>query len=105
MNGKIQFGDNWVKVRESVFYLTPSALAVLKEWYTKCVEFWGKDFEEYLVKDLEYYVKAFEMLNPKDKDEAKHFFKILEEIMSHVDYKAKEIIDRIYDNFVFKKFE
>ena len=98
---QIQFGDKWVKVNESVFYLTPPALEILKTWYDWSV----KHDTEAPAEEVEYFAKAFEMLKPESDDEAFHYLTILEDAFVQTDYKIKEIIDRIHANKEISFFE
>ena len=93
---QIQFGDKWVKVNESVFYLTPPAMEILRAWYNWSVNYDTEASEEFRAEEVEYFAKAFEMLKPQDKDEAFHYLTILEDAFVQTDYKIKEIIDRIH---------
>ena len=92
MNTKIQFGDKWVQVKGSIFYLTPHALEILRAWYDT------EASEESRAEEVEYFAEAFEMLKPQDRDEAFHYLTILENAFVQTDYKIKEIIDRIHAN-------
>ena len=98
MNTQIQFGDKWVKVNESVFYLTPPALESLKAWYNWSVKFDTKVPEELRIQKVEYLAKAFELLKPEENDEALHYLTLLLNAFVQTDYKIKEIIDKIYTN-------
>jgi hypothetical protein len=100
MPTQIQFGDKWVKVNESVFYLTPSAMEILKAWYD-----WSVNYDTEASEEVEYFAKAFEMLKPQDKDEALRYLTILEDAFVQTDYKIKEIIDRIHANKEISFFE
>jgi hypothetical protein len=92
MSTQIQFGDKWVQVKGSIFYLTPHALEILRAWYDT------EASEESRAEEVEYFAKAFEMLKPQSSDEAFHYLIILENAFVQTDYKIKEIIDRIYAN-------
>ena len=94
----IQFGDNWVKVNESVFYSTPHAVKVLKAWYEYKKKYDVDAPEEAITAELEYLAKAFALLRPNSRDEAVNFLAILEDAYAVTDYKIKEIIDRVYAN-------
>jgi len=98
MNTQIQFGDKWVKVNESVFYLPLPALESLKVWYNWSVKFDSRVPEEVRIKEVEYFAKAFELLKPTSIDEAFQYILLLENMLVQTDYKIKEIIDRIYAN-------
>jgi len=98
MSTQIQFGDKWVKVNESVFYLTPPVVESLKAWYHWSVKFDAKVPEEQRIKEVEYFAKAFELLKPQSTDEAFQYILLLENMLVQTDYKIKEIIDRIYAN-------
>ena len=98
MSTQIQFGDKWVKVNESVFYLTPPALESLKAWYNWSVKFDTKVPEELRIQKAEYLAKAFELLKPSSTDEALHYLTLLLNMFVQTDYKIKEIIDKIYAN-------
>ena len=98
MNTKIEFGDKWVKVNESVFYLTPPVVESLKAWYHWSVKFDAKVPEELRIKEVEYFAKAFELLKLETTDDAFHYITLLENILVQSDYKIKEIIDKIYAN-------
>jgi len=98
MNVKIQFGENSVKVNESIFYLTPHALEILKSWYDWSVKYDTEASEEFRAEEVEYFAKAFEMLKPQSHDEAFHYLTILENAFVQTDYQVKEVIDRIYAN-------
>ncbi|WP_016732023.1 hypothetical protein [Saccharolobus islandicus] len=87
MPTQIQFGTNWVQVKGSIFYLTPHALRVVKEFYEEAKA-------DNIKVDIEYLAKAFELLKPESEAEAKKFIDILNEIYP----ETKEIIDRIYTN-------
>ena len=95
---QIQFGDKCVKVYDSIFYLTPYAIQVLKSWYDWSVNYDTEASEEFRLEEVEYFAKAFEMLKPQDKDEAFHYLTILENAFVQTDYKIKEIVDRVYAN-------
>jgi hypothetical protein len=95
---QIQFGDKWVKVNESVFYLNPPALETLRAWYIWSVKFDSKVPEEQRIQEVEYFAKAFELLKPSSTDEAFQYILLLENMLVQTDYKIKEIIDRIYAN-------
>jgi hypothetical protein len=94
----VQFGDKWVQVNDSVFYLTPYALEILKAWYDWSVKYDTDAPEEFRLEEVEYFAKAFELLKPQDKDEAFHYLTVLENAFVQTDYAIKEIVDRIYDN-------
>jgi hypothetical protein len=98
MSTQIQFGDKYVKINESVFYLTPPALESLKAWYNWSVKFDTKVLEELRIKKVEYLAKAFELLKPQSSDEALHYLTLLLNAFVQTDYKIKEIIDKIYAN-------
>ena len=98
MNTQIQFGDKCVKVNESIFYLTPYAIQVLKSWYDWSVNYDTEASEEFRAEEVEYFAKAFEMLKPQDCDEALRYLTILEDAFVQTDYAIKEIVDRIYAN-------
>jgi hypothetical protein len=98
MNAKIQFGDKWVQVKGSIFYLTPHALEILRAWYDWSVNYDTEAPEEFRAEEVEYFAKAFEMLKPQSHDEAFHYLTILENAFVQTDYKIKEIIDRIHAN-------
>ena len=98
MSTQIQFGDKWVKVNESVFYLTPPVVESLKAWYHWSVKFDAKVPEEQRIKEVEYFAKAFELLKPQSTDEAFQYILLLENMLVQTDYEIKEIIDRIYAN-------
>ena len=98
MNAKIQFGDKWVQVKGSIFYLTPHALEILKAWYDWSVKHDTDAPEEFRAEEVEYFAKAFEMLKPQDCDEALRYLTILEDAFVQTDYAIKEIVDRIYAN-------
>jgi hypothetical protein len=98
MNAKIQFGDKYVKVNDSIFYLTPYAIQILKSWYDWSVNYDTEASEEFRAEEVEYFAKAFEMLKPQDRDEAFHYLTILENAFVQTDYAIKEIVDRIYAN-------
>ena len=98
MNTQIQFGDKWVQVKGSIFYLTPSAMEILRAWYNWSVKYDTGVSEEFRTEEVEYFAKALEMLKPQDSDEASHYLTILENIFAQTDYKIKEIIDRIHAN-------
>jgi hypothetical protein len=98
MNAKIQFGDKWVQVKGSIFYLTPSAMEILKAWYDWSVNYDTEAPEEFRAEEVEYFAKAFEMLKPQSHDEAFHYLTILENAFVQTDYAIKEIVDRIYAN-------
>jgi len=96
MNAKIQFGDKCVKVNDSIFYLTPYAIQVLKSWYDWSVKYDTEASEEFRTEEVEYFAKAFEMLKPQSRDEAFDYLTMLENAFVQTDYKIKEIIDRIH---------
>ena len=98
MNAKIQFGDKWVQVKGSIFYLTPHALEIRRAWYDWSVNYDTEAPEEFRAEEVEYFAKAFEMLKPQSHDEAFHYLTILENAFVQTDYKIKEIIDRIHAN-------
>ena len=98
MSTQIQFGDIYVKVNDSIFYLTPSAIEILKSWYNWSVNYDTEASEEFRLEEVEYFAKAFEMLKPQSHDEAFHYLMILENAFVQTDYAIKEIIDRIYAN-------
>ncbi|QIW23258.1 hypothetical protein EWF20_03270 [Sulfolobus sp. S-194] len=89
MSTQIQFGDNWVKVNESVFYLTPSAVKAVKTFYERV----KADIPDAEV-DVEYLAKAFVLLRPQNDVEAEKFMSFLNENYPEM----KEIVDRIYEN-------
>jgi hypothetical protein len=97
MNAKIQFGDKWVQVKGSIFYLPPHVLEILKAWYDWSVKHDTEASEEFRAEEVEYFAKAFEMLKPESDDEALRYLTILEDAFV-TDYKIKEIIDRIHAN-------
>ncbi|QXJ27823.1 hypothetical protein J5U23_00691 [Saccharolobus shibatae B12] len=99
MKAQIQFGENWVKVNDSIFYTTPHGVQILKAWYESKV---GVP-EEYIVETLEYLAKAFSLLKPQDYEEAAYFLEILEDADVYTNFKIKEIIDRIYANKTVKE--
>jgi hypothetical protein len=98
MSTQIQFGDKWVQVKGSIFYLTPPAMEILKAWYDWSVNHDTEASEESRAEEVEYFAKAFEMLKPQDCDEALRYLTILEDAFVQTDYKIKEIIDRIHAN-------
>jgi len=98
MSTQIQFGDKWVKVNESVFYLNPQAVESLKGWYHWSIKFDSRVPEELRIKEVEYFAKAFELLKPSSTDEAFQYILLLENMLVQTDYKIKEIIDKIYAN-------
>jgi hypothetical protein len=98
MSTQIQFGDKWVQVKGSIFYLTPHALEILRAWYDWSMNHDTEASEEFRAEEVEYFAKAFEMLKPQDRDEAFHYLTILENAFMQTDYKIKEIIDRIHAN-------
>jgi len=59
---------------------------VLPEWLAVFV------YKNVKHNELEYVVKAFQMLKPRNEDEAKYFLDLLRRI------DAKEVIFRLYDN-------
>ena len=95
---QIQFGDKWVQVKGSIFYLTPHALEILRAWHNWSVNYDTEVTEEFRAEEVEYFAKAFEMLKPQSSDEAFHYLMILENAFVQTDYKIKEIVDRIYAN-------
>ena len=95
---QIRFGDKYVKVNESIFYLTPYAIQVLKSWYDWSVNYDTEASEEFRAEEVEYFAKAFEMLKPQDRDEAFHYLVVLENGFVQTDYAIKEIVDRVYAN-------
>jgi replication initiation and membrane attachment protein DnaB len=64
MSTQIQFGDKWVQVKGSIFYLTPSAMESLRAWYDWSVNHDTEASEESRAEEVEYFAKAFEMLKP-----------------------------------------
>jgi len=64
MPTQIQFGDKWVQVKCSIFYLTPHALEILRAWYNWSVNYDTEVTEEFRAEEVEYFAKAFEMLKP-----------------------------------------
>ncbi len=98
MYSQIQFGDKYIKVNESIFYLTPYAIQVLKSWYDWSVKYDTEASEEFRLEEVEYFAKAFEMLKPESRDEAFHYLMILENAFVQTDYAIKEIVDRVYAN-------
>ena len=98
MNAKIQFGDKYVKVNDSIFYLTPYAIQVLKSWYDWSVKYDTDAPEEFRAEEVEYFAKAFELLKPQSHDEAFHYLLVLEDAFVQTDYAIKEIVDRVYAN-------
>jgi len=78
MSTQIQFGDKWVQVKGSIFYLTPSAMESLRAWYDWSVNYDTEASEESRAEEVEYFAKAFEMLKPQSHDEAFHYLTILE---------------------------
>lgn len=98
MNGKVQFGENWVKVNDSIFYTTPYGVQVLKAWYGRKKRYDIDAPEEYIIETLEYLAKAFSLLNPQNRGEAENFLSILEDADAYTDFRIKEVIDRIYAN-------
>jgi len=95
---QLQFGDKYVKINESVFYLPPPAIESLKAWYNWSVKFDSRVPEELRIKEVEYFAKAFELLKPQTTDEAFQYILLLENMLVQTDYKIKEIIDKIYAN-------
>ena len=98
MESEIQFGENWVKVKGSVFYTTPYGVQVLKAWYERKKRYDIDAPEEYIAETLEYLAKAFALLRPNSRGEAVNFLSILEDADAYTDFRIKEIIDRIYAN-------
>jgi hypothetical protein len=103
MSTQIQFGDKWVQVKGSIFYLTPPALEILKTWYDWSVKHDTEASEEFRAEEVEYFAKAFEMLKPESDDEALRYLTILEDAFVQTDCKIKEIIDRIHANKVVRE--
>jgi len=59
---------------------------ILPDWLALFV------YDNVKVSELEYIVKAFQLLKPKNREEAEYFLNLLRKT------DAKEIIFRIYDN-------
>ena len=96
MNSQVQFGDKWVQVKGSIFYLTPPALEILRMWYSWSLRFDADMPEESRLEELEYFAKAFELLKPQDNNEASHYLTLLANMFVQTDHEIKEIIDRIH---------
>ncbi len=69
MNTQPQLGDKYVKVNESVFYLSSPALESLREWYNWSVKFDSRVPEELRIQEVDYFAKGFELLKPQSADE------------------------------------
>ncbi|WP_229571888.1 hypothetical protein [Saccharolobus caldissimus] len=97
MNAQIQFGENWVKVKESVFYLTQPALEILKAWYN--INRDKKDIEI----EIEYIAKVFEILKPGAKKEAYNDLYTLVECRYFEKDRIEKLINKIYEKCEEKK--
>lgn len=90
----VQFGDKWVQVKNTVFYVSDPELFALKAWYVYTVNHKAMTEEE-IAEELEYLAKAFTLLNIRSKSEALHYMSVLDyayEMASEI----KEVIDRAY---------
>lgn len=94
----IQFGDNWVKVRDNVYYLSKHEVEVLEIWYSFSVKHDEEMSEEERADEIEFFAKALKLLDPENSSEASRYITWLEYLYEDAPNMIKEIIDRIYNN-------
>jgi len=95
MKAQIRFGENWVKVNESVFYVSPQIVKAIKH----VVETLAKENLEPEPEEVELYAKALLLLKPTTVEEADHYINVIATLETIDDFfRVKEIIDRIYAN-------
>ena len=92
MLAQIQFGDNWVKVKDSVFYLPPHAVKVLRQ-RVEALEREGIPVDP---NEIELYAKLLTLVKPANEEEAERYYIIMD--TPRDEEKLKELIDRIYAN-------
>ncbi|WP_016730412.1 hypothetical protein [Saccharolobus islandicus] len=99
MKSEIEFGKDYIKVRDNVFYLSKPALEILEKWVSL-----NKDKKaEELENEVVYAAKAFSVLKPESTKEAYNELYTLLTCRYFERKRIENIIEKIYEKCGEKK--